>query len=196
MARHRDRERREIFLRLIDPRAAANHTLDGICILDKLHSDEFGFVPMHFYPASGKHVDEGVALINDLLYYDASRPIDDENYPRLYISSDCPNLIYAMREWTYVDKDRGACKDPVDCCRMLVMDDNLMVEDGCMEMRGEEATDALARLLTTAQAMEYSGLTLIELDAFSEDGDIKFIVPLNKRKFIRQSIDDYFKRGN
>ena len=82
------------------------------------------------------HVDEGVALINDLLYYDASRPIDDENYPRLYISSDCPNLIYAMREWTYVDKDRGACKDPVDCCRMLVMDDNLMVEDGCMEMRG------------------------------------------------------------
>ena len=54
------------------------------------------------------------------------------------------------------------------------------------------------RLLTTAQAMEYSGLTLIELDALSEDGDIKFIVPLKqKRKFIRQSIDDYFKReGN
>ena len=51
------------------------------------------------------------------------------------------------------------------------------------------------KLLSTAQAMEYSGLTLIELDALSEDGDIRFIVPLKqKRKFIRQSIDDYFKR--
>ncbi len=46
--------------------------------------------------------------------------------------------------------------------------------------------------------MEYSGLTLIELDALADDGDIKFIVPLKqKRKFIRQSIDEYFKReGN
>jgi len=54
------------------------------------------------------------------------------------------------------------------------------------------------KLLSTAQAMEYSGLTLIELDALSEIGDIKFIVPIKeKRKFIRQSIDDYFKReGN
>lgn len=54
------------------------------------------------------------------------------------------------------------------------------------------------KLLSTAQAMEYSGLTLIELDALSDDGDIRFIVPLKqKRKFIRQSIDDYFKReGN
>ena len=45
------------------------------------------------------------------------------------------------------------------------------------------------KLLSTAQAIQYSGLTLIELDALSEDGDIRFIVPLKqKRKFIRQSI--------
>ena len=54
------------------------------------------------------------------------------------------------------------------------------------------------KLLSTAQAMEYSGLTLIELDALADDGDIRFIIPLKqKRKFIRQSIDEYFKReGN
>jgi hypothetical protein len=51
------------------------------------------------------------------------------------------------------------------------------------------------KLLTTAQAMEYSGLTLIELDALADDSEIRFIVPLKqKRKFIRQTIDDYFKR--
>jgi hypothetical protein len=126
----------EIFLRLIDPRAASNRTLDGNCILDKLHLDEYGFEPMHFYPASGKRVDEGVALINDLLYFDPTQPIDDENYPRLYVSKNCPNLIYALKEWTYVDGDRGANKDFVDCVRYLVMDDNLMVEEGCMESRG------------------------------------------------------------
>ena len=54
------------------------------------------------------------------------------------------------------------------------------------------------KLLSTAQAMEYSGLTLIELDALSEDGDIRFIVPLKqKRKFIKKSIDDFYQReGN
>ena len=126
----------EIFLRLIDPRAASNRTLDGNCILDKLHLDEYGFGPMHFYPASGKRVDEGVALINDLLYFDPTQPIDDENYPRLHVSKNCPNLIYALKEWTYVDGDRGSNKDFADCLRYLVMDDNLMVEEGCMESRG------------------------------------------------------------
>lgn len=54
------------------------------------------------------------------------------------------------------------------------------------------------KLLSTAQAMDYSGLTLIELDALADGGNIRFIVPLKqKRKFIRQSIDEYFKReGN
>tara|TARA_Y100001963_G_scaffold118858_1_gene165684 strand:+ start:1769 stop:1957 length:189 start_codon:yes stop_codon:yes gene_type:complete len=51
------------------------------------------------------------------------------------------------------------------------------------------------KLLTTAQALEYSNLTLVELDALAEDGEIKFIIPLKqKRKFLKQSIDDYFKR--
>tara|TARA_B100000519_G_C14149698_1_gene393956 strand:- start:53 stop:244 length:192 start_codon:yes stop_codon:yes gene_type:complete len=51
------------------------------------------------------------------------------------------------------------------------------------------------KLLTTAQALEYSGLTLVELDALAELSEIKFIIPLKeKRKFLKSSIDDYFKR--
>lgn len=126
----------EIFLRLIDPRAAGSTQLDGTTILDKLHSDEYGMEPMHCYPASGRRVDEGVALINDLLYFDATKPVDEDNRPRLLVSSNCKNIIYSMREWTNQDSDRGACKDPVDTVRYLCTDDNLMVERDCLEVRG------------------------------------------------------------
>ena len=126
----------EIFMRLIDPRAASNNSLDGQTILEKLHMDEYGFEPMHFYPAPGKDIQTGVALINDLLYYNQQEPVDDENYPRLYVSRSCKNLIYSLREWTGLDGNKGASKDPVDCLRYLVTDDNLMVEEEQVMMRG------------------------------------------------------------
>ncbi len=51
------------------------------------------------------------------------------------------------------------------------------------------------KLLSTQQAMEYSGLTLIELDSLADAGLIRFIVPLKqKRKFVRRSIDAYFEK--
>jgi hypothetical protein len=43
------------------------------------------------------------------------------NYPKLYISKNCPNLIYSMREWTGKDKQHGACKDPIDCLRYAIL---------------------------------------------------------------------------
>ena len=51
------------------------------------------------------------------------------------------------------------------------------------------------KLLSTAQAMDYSGLTLIELDSLADAGLVRFIVPLKqKRKFVRRSIDAYFEK--
>ena len=51
------------------------------------------------------------------------------------------------------------------------------------------------KLLSTQQAMEYSGLTLIELDSLADAGLVRFIVPLKqKRKFVRRSIDAYFEK--
>ena len=51
------------------------------------------------------------------------------------------------------------------------------------------------KLLSTAQAMDYSGLTLVELDSLADAGLVRFIVPLKqKRKFVRRSIDAYFEK--
>ena len=51
------------------------------------------------------------------------------------------------------------------------------------------------KLLSTQQAMEYSGLTLVELDSLADAGLVRFIVPLKqKRKFVRRSIDAYFEK--
>jgi len=51
------------------------------------------------------------------------------------------------------------------------------------------------KLLSTAQAMDYSGLTLIELDSLADAGLVRFIIPLKqKRKFVKRSIDAYFEK--
>jgi len=40
-----------------------------------------------------------------------------ERRPRLFVSEDCPNTIYALENWRGVDGEKGATKDPVDCVR-------------------------------------------------------------------------------
>ena len=77
--------------------------------------------PMFFEPAAGLRLEEGIAIINDWLSYDTSQPRSPINQPRLYISEECENLIYAMREWTGADGEKGASKDPIDCLRYLAV---------------------------------------------------------------------------
>lgn len=83
---------------------------------------------MIFLAASGKSIEEGVTLINDKLDYDNevdigqfSKTLARINNPVLYVSANCPNMIYSLREWTNKDKQHGACKDPIDCLRYAVM---------------------------------------------------------------------------
>jgi hypothetical protein len=85
---------------------------------------------MEFLAASGKEIGEGVALINDALDYDGevglgeySPALSRVNAPSLFVSRDCPNVIYALREWTGKDGQHGACKDPVDVLRYAVLED-------------------------------------------------------------------------
>ena len=87
---------------------------------------------MMFDPAHGRPIDEGVDLINDLLYWDREEP-DEE--PKLLVSSECKNLIYSLREWTGADGPTGASKDPVDCLRYLVQEDQLRVDEQQLEIR-------------------------------------------------------------
>jgi hypothetical protein len=103
----------EIEERYIDPRAAGTPTASkegGITLLDLL--DESGLT---FVPSVGVLVDERVLLINDLLSFNKAEEISAENTPRLFVSERCSNLIYSLREWTGVDGQKGASKDPIDC---------------------------------------------------------------------------------
>jgi hypothetical protein len=78
---------------------------------------------MHFRPAAGIRIEQGVAMINDGFAYDHSQPLTSINHPKLYVSEDCQNLIYCLREWTGKDGDKGATKDPIDCLRYLMVMD-------------------------------------------------------------------------
>ena len=69
-----------------------------------------------------------------MLYWDKE---NSEDKPGLFVSTECKNLIYSLREWTGVDKERGATKDPVDCLRYLVQEDQLTVKpDNLVMTRG------------------------------------------------------------
>jgi hypothetical protein len=83
---------------------------------------------MEFLATSGKSIEEGTGLINDMLDYDKevergvySPTLARLNEPKLVVSRNCPNTIYAVREWTGKDKQHGACKDPIDCLRYAAL---------------------------------------------------------------------------
>src|SRR5213079_1269284 len=81
-------------------------------------------IGLEFKAASGREISEGSALINDMLDYDTEVPLGQYsprlgrlNAPRLYVSSQCQNTMYALREWTGKDGTKGACKDWIDLLR-------------------------------------------------------------------------------
>jgi len=67
--------------------------------------------------------DSAIHLINDALFYRDERPIDFTNRPKLYVSAECQNLIFAMKVWTGVDGNKGACKDFIDLLRYAYAQD-------------------------------------------------------------------------
>ena len=124
-----------IIMRLMDSRAATTPR-DGIgsSYIESMLNDQKGEGPMHFDASSGRPIDEGVGMINDMLFWDKE---NSEDKPGLFVSTECKNLIYSLREWTGVDKERGATKDPVDCLRYLVQEDQLTVKpDNLVMTRG------------------------------------------------------------
>jgi hypothetical protein len=72
-------------------------------------------------------------MINDRLFYDAKRAIDHTNQPRMYVVETCPNVRYALKEWTGKDGQHGACKDPIDCVRMLVLGGSEYVDEALLQ---------------------------------------------------------------
>jgi hypothetical protein len=104
--------------RLMDSRYASSATIlrDGVTTL----LDECADIDLDFNPTSGRAIDEGVDLINNALAYDPDKPVAHGNEPRLFISRDCANVIYSLKEWTGADGNKAATKDPLDCVRYAV----------------------------------------------------------------------------
>lgn len=64
--------------------------------------------------------DDGLEMIKEALWVDREKPLDPlRNFPRLFVSKRCQNLIWAMQNYTGRDGQKGACKDPIDCLRDL-----------------------------------------------------------------------------
>lgn len=137
----KDLEGEEIIAeRYIDPRAGATQAISaegGTSLIELLDQ---GAVPMYFAPAAGLHIEQGVAIINDLLFYNANEPISPINQPKLYVSEECRNLIYSMREWTNQDGEKGACKDPIDCLRYIAVMEPTYEGDNTFKARGSTHT--------------------------------------------------------
>jgi phage terminase large subunit-like protein len=122
----------EIFERYIDPRAGGTKAVTddgGVTLIDMLDDGE---QPMHFTPAAGIRIEQGVAMINDGFSYDMSQDMTPINKPKLYISEKCQNLIYCVKEWTGQDGDKGATKDPIDCLRYLMVMNPVYVSDNTL----------------------------------------------------------------
>lgn len=124
----------EIFERYMDARTANSPTAtrDGTTTLIEQMAD----IDMDFRGAAAeknvfsKDGDGSIDLINSALYYDLETPVgafsaalSRINSPELQVVETCPNVIYSLSNWTNLDGQHGASKDPVDVTRMIVLND-------------------------------------------------------------------------
>ena len=111
----------EITERYIDPRAAGSPVINkegGTTLLQLLDEEPCA---MYFTPAAGLRLEEGISIINDWFAYDQNQEISAINQPKLFISEECHNLMWCLREWTGLDNEKGASKDPIDALRYIAV---------------------------------------------------------------------------
>lgn len=116
----------EIFERWMDSRYGHARTLAKESPTTLI--DEMADLDMNFTATPGDSIDEGVSMINDALSYNPEKPVDARNQPKLYISENCKNLIYALQTYTAADGKKGAVKDFVDLLRYVCLSDAINVE--------------------------------------------------------------------
>lgn len=131
-----NKEREEIICRWMDSRFGNTPNLKNDAATTVI--EEMGILEVAFAPAPLDPVDEGVSLINSLLDFDPESGKD----PKLYVSSECRAMIFALKVWTGKDEKLGACKDPVDVLRYAVLA-SLTDVGSSMQLVDPIGTDAL-----------------------------------------------------
>jgi len=131
-----------IFKRYIDPRAGKSasaalreksQSLISLLKTPVKSEDGSGVTEpgMLFHPASGVHIDEGIAQINNWLDFNPEEPWTFFNQPKLRFSAECKNLSWCMTNWQGADPaEKSASKDPVDAMRYLAMASPIYVDPG------------------------------------------------------------------
>ena len=123
----------EIFERLVDPRfgKATVRTAGG----ETNMCNEMMEFDVYLRPAPGLEIEHGIQKINDLLSWNDSEPMDEENCPKLYVSEECDNLIYALTEYSGSSREE-ACKDFIDVLRYGAVTPLDYVGEGALAVAG------------------------------------------------------------
>lgn len=134
-----------IAARFIDSRAGRDqHAAEnsGTCLVDQFaetntNADGDVVEPMLFYLASGVREATGLNAIESLLYWDTSQPYNAvTNSPKLFVSSDCQQVIWAMSNYTGKGGETGACKDFIDLVRYAALADLMHIDETSMASSG------------------------------------------------------------
>lgn len=127
----------DIFERIIDSRAGPTPQLESYgqtCAVQEFareHTDPATgelLPPVHFRMAAGDKID--LNLIRDLLEYKRDAQGRFEQAPRLYVTEDCQQLIWALENYTGLSGGAGAAKDPIDAIRYAAGSGLAHVEEG------------------------------------------------------------------
>lgn len=120
--------------RFLDSRAASTPHIENDRPVTLL--ENYDRIGLHFDLTPGDDIKEGIPFINDRLYYDAERPVDALNCPKLFVAESCKNTIFALETWKNAEKAKGATKDPIDNLRYAVLQGVGHLEDDAYESTG------------------------------------------------------------
>lgn len=136
--------REPIARRLMDPRGGQAKFVGGESTSTPFL--EYAAIGMRVEPAFSGDIDDGIAAITDALDLHA------DGKPRLYVSEDCPNTIYAFENWKWLDGEKGATKDPIDNVRYLHTSD-------CIDLGGAPLPPAPHAVSSASRAASRFGAT-------------------------------------
>jgi len=114
---------RQIETRILDRHFGnVRRTMGGLTLRDEFN--EVGIEFQDSYSLGGEEVETGIQKVKEYLRWDASKPMDALNRPRLRISPKCKNLIAAMKMWgrdPKTGKPKEEFKDFADVLRYILM---------------------------------------------------------------------------
>ncbi len=108
--------------RYMDSRAGNSTTMTTGGAVTLIEQFEDLAKPLYFYPAAGRQTTEtGEGWKLTLQAKLEVHPVIGA--PEVMVCSCCRNTIFSLSNWTGLDKDSGACKDPVDTVKYIVLEE-------------------------------------------------------------------------